>query len=129
MTAIVNPPPGFWNGAYTLISNEKSSLGFRVSRELKRRGLLSERGTLPVLTGNPIGSGGAVNMSYPRAAYGNAVGDSGLPGGVQSIETVVVHTGVTTTADEAIVDKWATLTTAPTYVKNADGNPRVNAGG
>src|SRR3954468_10873855 len=100
MAAITNAPPGYWNGAYTLISNEKAALSFRLQRELKRRGLLSERGTLPVLTGNAVGSGGAVNMSYNRASYGNFVGPGGLPGGLQSIETITAHSGVTTAADE-----------------------------
>jgi hypothetical protein len=127
MSAIINAPPGYWNGAYSLISNEKAALLFRMKRELKRRGLLSERGTLPVLTGNAVGAGGSVAMGYNRAAYGNT--PTTLPGGLQAIETIVAHAGVTTAADETFVDSWATLTTQPTYVRNADGNPRASAGG
>jgi hypothetical protein len=126
MTKIVNQAPGFWGGSYTLISNEKAALGFRMKRELRRRGFSAERGTLPVLTSNPVGSGGAVTTGYPRVA---APTPPATVGGKVTLETVSTHAGVTTAADEAIIDSWATLTTQPTYVLNRDGNPRANAGG
>lgn len=127
MAAITNSSPGFWGGAYTLLSNDKAALSYMIKRDLKKRGLLSERAVLPVLTGNAVGAGGAVAAGYNRASYSNT--PSGLPGGVQNIEPVVAHAGVTTAADELSVDNFAVLTTQPAYVKNGDGNPRFNNGG
>lgn len=127
MAALVNTPPNYWAGAYALLSNEASGLSYRLRRELKKRGMLNVRATLPVLTGNPIGSGGAVVAGYNRIQYGNT--PFLQPGGVQPVENVSVHSGVTTAADEAQVDNLAIFATQPAYVRNADGNPRGNNGG
>lgn len=127
MAAITGPAPGFWGGSYTLLSNDKAALSYMVRRELKKRGLLSERATLPVLTGNAVGAGGNVNAGYNRIQYGNTANT--LPGGVQPVESVVVHTGPTTAADEASVDSFSVLQTQPAYVRNGDGNPRGSNGG
>lgn len=127
MAAITNPAPGFWGGAYSLLSNDKAALSYMVRRDLKKRGLLNERAVLPVLTGNAVGAGGNVNAGYNRIQYGN--NPPLQPGGVQPVEQVVVHSGPTTSVDELTVDSFAVLDTQPTYVRNGDGNPRGNNGG
>jgi hypothetical protein len=131
MAAITNTSSGIWftggGAGYAQISGDKAGLSYRVRRELKKRGFLVERNTIPPLAAGGIGAGGAVNASYTRAAYGPV--PPLTPGGVQPVETVTVHTGVTTASDAATVAGLANLATQPGYVRNGDGNPRANNGG
>lgn len=133
MAAVVASPSAYWTNtgggqSYSLLSNDKAGLSFRVRRELKKRGFLTERFTIPPLAAGGIGAGGAIVASYNRIAYGNG-NPNLLPGGVQAVETVTTHTGVTTASDAAVVAGLANLTTQPAYVRNGDGNPRGNNGG
>lgn len=135
MAAITNVAPGYWftggGAGYAMSSGDFANLNFRLRRELKKRGLISERATLPVLVNNAIGAGGNVNAGYNRVAASNIPANSaGNPvPAVPAIETVLLHTGPTTNADAALLTSLATFNTQPTYPKNGDGNPRGNNGG
>lgn len=134
MAAVVASPSAYWltggGQSYSLLSNDKAGLSYRVRRELKKRGFLTERNTIPPLAAGGIGVGGSINANYNRIGYTNNVGNVGNPiPPVPAIETVTTHTGMTTAGDAAVVAGLAALTTQPAYQRNGDGNPRGNNGG
>lgn len=132
MAAISNTSPGYWftggGQGYAQITGDYAALSYMVRRELKKRGMILQRAVLPPLAAGGIGAGGPVNVGYNRAQYGNG-NPQLLPGGVQPVEYVPVHSGVTTTTDAALVSGLSNFATQPPYPRNGDGNPRGNNGG